>query len=142
MGRTPVDYSKRDRGVCAASMQDALSCLEGRWKMMILAHLSAGDVMRFSDLQRAIPGVSQKMLIQQLRALEQDQIISRRVHPQVPPKVEYSLAPLGQSLRPVFLALLNWADERRDINDARMAADPACQPDHPKGKTGPVSPPS
>jgi DNA-binding HxlR family transcriptional regulator len=94
-------------------MQDAVGVLEGRWKMMILAHLFGEEVMRFSDLQRAIPGVSQKMLIQQLRALETDGIISRTVHPQVPPKVEYRLTELGRGLGPVFLALLDWAELRR-----------------------------
>ncbi|HEY2052071.1 MAG TPA: helix-turn-helix domain-containing protein [Caulobacteraceae bacterium] len=94
-------------------MQDALGVIEGRWKMMILAHLYGEDVMRFSDLQRAIPGVSQKMLIQQLRALETDGVISRTVYPEVPPKVEYRLTELGRGLGPVFLALLDWAELRR-----------------------------
>jgi DNA-binding HxlR family transcriptional regulator len=94
-------------------MQDAVSVLEGRWKMMILAHLFGETVMRFSDLQRAIPDVSQKMLIQQLRGLEQDEVISRTVYPQVPPKVEYRLTDIGQGLGPVFLALLEWAELRR-----------------------------
>jgi DNA-binding HxlR family transcriptional regulator len=93
-------------------MQDALRCLEGRWKMMILSQLFSDPVLRFSDLKRAIPAVSQKMLIQQLRDLEAHGILSRTVHPQVPPKVEYRLTDLGQALAPVFLALLDWADLR------------------------------
>lgn len=106
------DCSARHRDLCAAEMQDALSRLEGRWKMMILSHLFAGPLLRFSDLQRAIPKVSQKMLIQQLRDLEKNGIVSRTVHPQVPPKVEYGLTDLGRALAPVFLALLDWADLR------------------------------
>lgn len=97
----------------AAQMQDALGTLEGRWKLMILAHLLAEKVMRFSDLERAIPKVSQKMLIQQLRALEADGVISRTVHPQVPPKVEYRLTELGRGLAPVFVALQDWVELRR-----------------------------
>jgi DNA-binding HxlR family transcriptional regulator len=93
-------------------MQDALRCLEGRWKMMILSQLFSEPVLRFSDLKRAIPAVSQKMLIQQLRDLEAHGILSRTVHPQVPPKVEYRLTALGHALAPVFLALLDWADLR------------------------------
>jgi DNA-binding HxlR family transcriptional regulator len=58
--------------------------------------------MRFSDLQRAIPDVSQKMLIQQLRGLERDGVISRKVYPEVPPKVEYRLTEIGRGLGPVF----------------------------------------
>ena len=81
--------------------------------MMILAHLFGETVMRFSDLQRAIPNVSQKMLIQQLRGLEQDGVISRTVYPEVPPKVEYRLTDIGQGLGPVFLALLEWAELKR-----------------------------
>src|SRR5882672_1623175 len=104
-----MDCSRHSRDLCAANMQEALRCLEGRWKMMILAHLFSEPVMRFSDLQRAIPAVSQKMLIQQLRDLERHSIVSRNVYPQVPPKVEYSLTDLGKALRPVFLALLGWA---------------------------------
>lgn len=100
------------RALCASSMQEALRCLEGRWKMMILAHLFTEPVMRFSDLQRAIPDVSQKMLIQQLRDLEGDVIVARTVYPQVPPKVEYRLTELGMALGPVFKALLDWADVR------------------------------
>nr|WP_231290043.1 helix-turn-helix domain-containing protein [Komagataeibacter europaeus] len=81
--------------------------------MMILAWLFEGPVMRFSDLQRAIPDISQKMLIQQLRALEQEKVIFRTVHAQVPPKVEYDLTEIGKALGPVFMALLDWADLRR-----------------------------
>jgi DNA-binding HxlR family transcriptional regulator len=107
-------YRDRPRSHCAVDMQDAVSVIEGRWKMMILAHLFGETVMRFSDLQRAIPGVSQKMLIQQLRGLERDRVISRKVYPEVPPKVEYRLTKIGQGLGPVFLALLEWADLRRN----------------------------
>jgi DNA-binding HxlR family transcriptional regulator len=66
MSKNRTSCDLQHRGICAVEMQEALRCLEGRWKMMILSHLFAGPVLRFSDLQRAIPGVSQKMLIQQL----------------------------------------------------------------------------
>ena len=78
----------------------ALKVLEGRWKMIIIFHLFARPVLRFSELERAIPAVSQKMLIQQLRELERDGIVRRTVHPQVPPKVEYSLTEWGQDAVP------------------------------------------
>ncbi len=83
--------------------------LEGRWKLVILFHLFGGAVLRFSELERAIPGVSQKMLIQQLRQLEDDGIVQRIVYAQVPPKVEYCLTDWGQSLCPALDALLIWA---------------------------------
>jgi DNA-binding HxlR family transcriptional regulator len=112
----------RERELCATAMQEALKCLEGRWKMMILSQLFGAPVMRFSELRRAIPVVSQKMLIQQLRELEAHGILSRTVHAQVPPKVEYRLTDLGEALGPVFSALLDWADLRAAKVAGRDAA--------------------
>jgi DNA-binding HxlR family transcriptional regulator len=68
--------------------------------------------MRFSDLERAIPNITQKMLGQQLRQLEVDGIVARKVYPQVPPKVEYRLTDWGQSLCPALDTILKWADRR------------------------------
>src|ERR1700747_890816 len=75
----------------AEGVERALKTLEGRWKLLILFHLFGGKVRRFSELERAIPAVSQKMLIQQLRQLEADGMIQRTVHQQLPLKVEYRL---------------------------------------------------
>lgn len=85
----------------------ALDAIGGKWKGMILYHLSHGT-KRFSELQRLIPAVSQRMLTAQLRQLEADQIIHREVYPEVPPKVEYSLTDFGQALEPVLRSLQNW----------------------------------
>ncbi len=82
--------------------------IEGRWKLTILFHLFEGELLRFSDLERAIPQVSQKMLIQQLRQMEADGIVRRIVHHQVPPKVEYGLTGWGQALCPALDELLKW----------------------------------
>ena len=71
-------------------LEDALKVLEGRWKILILFHLFSAPVLRFSELRRAVSGISQKMLIQQLR-LERDGVVHRKVYPEVPPKVEYML---------------------------------------------------
>jgi DNA-binding HxlR family transcriptional regulator len=79
--------------------------------MMILVQLFySGRVMRLSELKREIPDISQKMLIQQLRALEEDRIVERTVYPVVPPRVEYALTGVGRELGPVFASLLAWAD--------------------------------
>ncbi len=86
--------------------------LEGRWKMVIIFHLFDRGVLRFSELGRSIPGVSQKMLIQQLRGLEENGIVFRKVYPQVPPKVEYELTEWGQAMCPALDALLEWAAQR------------------------------
>jgi DNA-binding HxlR family transcriptional regulator len=95
--------------------------LDGRWKLVIL-HLFSGKTLRFSDLERAIPGISQKMLGQQLRQLEGDGIVTRTVHPEVPPKVEYHLTEWGQSLCPTLDRLLTWAEQQPAPMDPRKQA--------------------
>src|SRR5260370_26518971 len=96
----------------AQGVEQALKFIDGRWKLLILFHLFGGQVLRFSDLERAIPDVSQKMLAQQLRHLEADGIVIRTIHNQVPPKVEYRLTAWGQSLCPALDALLEWTEKR------------------------------
>lgn len=96
----------------AQGIEQAFKFVEGRWKLLILFHLFGGKVMRFSDLERAISAISQKMLAQQLRRLEADGIVQRTVHNQVPPKVEYRLTEWGQALCPALDALLKWAEAR------------------------------
>jgi DNA-binding HxlR family transcriptional regulator len=96
----------------AAGVENALRMLEGRWKLVILFHLFGGKVLRFSELEREIPGISQKMLIQQLRQMEEDGIVCRIVHHQVPPKVEYCLTEWGQTLCPALDSLLTWASNK------------------------------
>ena len=109
---------KRHTPISAAQgVEGALKILEGRWKLTILFHLFGGKLMRFSDLERAIPAISQKMLIQQLRQMERDGIIQRTVYPQVPPKVEYRLTKWGQGLCPALDRLLKWIESRTASND-------------------------
>ncbi|MFP2385742.1 winged helix-turn-helix transcriptional regulator [Enterobacter ludwigii] len=98
----------------ASGVEQVLRMLEGRWKLIILFHLFDGKVQRYSDFEKLIPEISQKMLAQQLRQLEADGIVSRRVYPQVPPKVEYRLTEWGQALCPALDAMLKWA-EKRDV---------------------------
>ena len=93
----------------ASGVEQVLRMLEGRWKLIILFHLFDGKVQRYSDFEKLIPEISQKMLAQQLRQLEADGIVSRRVYPQVPPKVEYRLTEWGQGLCPALDAMLKWA---------------------------------
>lgn len=96
----------------ANGVEQALKILEGKWKLVILFHLFGGNLLRFSELERAIPAITQKMLIQQLRQMETDGVVRRIVHHQVPPKVEYGLTDWGQALCPALDALLTWADLR------------------------------
>jgi DNA-binding HxlR family transcriptional regulator len=88
-----------------------LAVINGTWKVPILFHL-AGGTMRFSALGRALSGISQKVLTQQLRELERDGVVTRKVYPQVPPKVEYSLTKMGRSLLPVVKAMCAWGSKR------------------------------
>lgn len=96
----------------ASGVEQVLRVLEGRWKLIILFHLFDGKVQRYSDFEKLIPDISQKMLAQQLRQLEADGIVSRMVYPQVPPKVEYRLTEWGQALCPALDAILKWAEKR------------------------------
>lgn len=113
VGYTPKsNHDKYTPDSAARAVADTLRVLEGRWKLVIIFHLFGGKVLRFSDLQRAIPDVSQKMLIQQLRALEADGMVERTVYPEVPPRVDYRLTEWGQALCPALDALLTWAGQR------------------------------
>jgi DNA-binding HxlR family transcriptional regulator len=90
------------------SVELALQVIGGKWKPIILWHLRTGERLRFGELKRQMPNVTQKMLTQQLRELESDGMILRKVYPQVPPKVEYSLTCLGRSVLPVLGQLSSW----------------------------------
>jgi DNA-binding HxlR family transcriptional regulator len=106
----------------ALDVEQAFKVVEGRWKLLILFHLFGGKILRFSELERAIPAISQKMLIQQLRQMENDGIVRRIVHHQVPPKVEYALTDWGQALCPALDALLKWAALREEMANGVAAA--------------------
>jgi DNA-binding HxlR family transcriptional regulator len=110
----------------ARGVEDALRVLEGRWKLEILFHLFGGRVLRFSDLERAIPAISQKMLVQQLRQMEADGIVRRSVHRQVPPRVDYCLTDWGQALCPVLDAFLAWTASRETLPE-KTAEEPGAR---------------
>jgi DNA-binding HxlR family transcriptional regulator len=87
--------------------EHTLTLIGGRWKVLILYHLDPG-LRRFSELRRLMTPVTPKMLTQQLRELERDGLVRRKIYAQVPPKVEYSLTPAGKSLKPVIAAMCHW----------------------------------
>jgi len=130
MARTnkKVRYSPKSKGkeytpvTAAQDVERAFKVVEGRWKLLILFHLFGGKVLRFSELERAIPAISQKVLIQQLRQMESDGMVRRIVHHQVPPKVEYGLTDWGQALCPALDALLKWAARREGMGEAAEAS--------------------
>jgi len=105
----PVDTIDipKDHNRPTCSVEITLEIIGGRWKVLILRELLQGT-KRFNELHRALPGITQKMLTQQLREMESDGILHREVYPQVPPKVEYSLTPIGQTLQPMLTVMHEW----------------------------------
>jgi DNA-binding HxlR family transcriptional regulator len=96
----------------ASDVEAVFRLLRGKWKLLILFHLFDGQVQRFSDLERRVNGITQKMLAQQLRSFERDGIVIRTVSDDVPPHVDYRLTPWGQRLCPVLDSMLEWAEHR------------------------------
>jgi DNA-binding HxlR family transcriptional regulator len=94
-------------------VDDALDIIVGKWKPIILLHLMKNGTMRFSELKRSIPEITQKMLTKHLRELEDEDIIERVVYPQVPPKVEYSITEYGRSLEQILVDMHEWGTKHR-----------------------------
>ena len=110
--KSKVENSKK---MVSCEVEITLQIIGGRWKVLIIRELLLG-VRRFGELQRALPGVTQKMLTQQLREMEQDGIVYREVYPEIPPKVEYSLTSLGKSLQPILHAMHEWGAKQLSVN--------------------------
>ncbi len=110
------------RQAWSAAINATLRVLEGKWKIVIINELMAakGRPLRFSELEKLIPDVTQKMLIQQLKGLQQDEIVHRTVYPEVPPRVEYALTELGLALAPTMTALIDWAELRHQHDAKRV----------------------
>ena len=101
-----------------------LAIIGGKWKMLILWHLGREGTKRVGELKSLIPDITPRMLVNQLRELEEDLIVSRKVYPVVPPKVEYSLTKEGESLMPILTAMYDWGKNYRDtvlINQEQKA---------------------
>jgi DNA-binding HxlR family transcriptional regulator len=88
-----------------------LEVIGGKWKPLIVWHLSEGGVRRFLELQRLIPGITRKMLTQHLRELERDGVVARQIFDEMPLRVEYSLTKYGQTLRPLMHVLCDWGSK-------------------------------
>jgi DNA-binding HxlR family transcriptional regulator len=99
------------------TVEAALDVIGGKWKPLILWALGE-NIMRFGELQKGLPGVNAKMLTKQLRELEEDGIITRKVYPEVPPRVEYSITGFGRTLIPILQALCKWGALYLEIDDA------------------------
>lgn len=101
--------------VHARPFEYALSLIGGKWKLNILFWLWKRDIMRYSELKKSLQGITHKMLSNQLKELEADDLIVRKEYPQVPPKVEYYLSKRGESLMPILEELCKWGGKH--IND-------------------------
>lgn len=97
------------------SLDAAMYMIGGKWKLFIIWYLK-DEKKRFNQLLKLIPDITQKMLTQQLRQLERDNIVNRKVYPQVPPKVEYSLTETGEKLIPIVKDLCLWSYDAAEIN--------------------------
>jgi DNA-binding HxlR family transcriptional regulator len=112
---------RKGHGEAGCAVEVTLGLIDGKWKGVILFHLQEG-LLRFGELRRKMPGITQRMLTKQLRALEEDGLITRTVYPEVPPRVEYALSQTGQRLRPVIDALRAWGIEHKARLEAASAA--------------------
>ena len=92
-------------------VQITLSLIDNKWKMLIIGEIMFEGTQRFGQLRKTLLGISQKVLTQNLRSMEESGLIKRKVFAEVPPRVEYSLTDLGCSLRPIIDSMMNWGEE-------------------------------
>lgn len=104
--------SRHTRKHVHCPVECTLKVIEGRWKVLILYYLLNGPI-RFNELQRQLTDISARTLARQLRELERDGIVHRKVHAQIPPRVDYSLTRLGESLKPILKAMHDWGQSYR-----------------------------
>jgi len=105
-------------------VNELIGCVADKWTMLVLEELAARGEMRFSQIAKAIGGISQKMLTQTLRQMERDGLVVRTVHPVIPPRVEYKLTKMGLSLGEAFCGVWKWAGKHLDkIEKARRDFD-------------------
>jgi len=106
--------SQSKRTQCKSPVSSALSLIGGKWKIAIIYNLRQ-DPVRFGELKRILSPITQQMLTKQLREMERDRLINRKVYEVIPPKVEYSLTDFGQSFMPVLNSLCKWSTENNDL---------------------------
>jgi DNA-binding HxlR family transcriptional regulator len=112
------------------AVEATLEVIGGKWKGVLLYHLLNGT-LRFGELRRLVPDVTQRMLTQQLRELERDGVIERKVYAQVPPRVDYSLTKFGKTLEPIVLMMRNWGETYlKDHPPAQKSGDDVSDKNH------------
>ncbi len=100
-------------GIEKCALRTSLNVISGKWKLLVLSNLLEGP-RRYGELRRLVPEATEKMVIQVLRELEQDAIITRKSYPEVPPRVEYTVTEQGRLLKPVLAAMLQWGEGYRE----------------------------
>lgn len=105
------------------SIEAAISLIDGKWKSIILWHLLPGT-LRFNEIRRQVQSCTPRMLTNQLREMEADGLITRKVYAQVPPKVEYALSDLGRTMEPILRALKDWGDDNIGLYGKPRGHDP------------------
>ena len=110
--------------VYSCSVEVAVAVIGGKWKSVVLYHLIQRRVVRFGELGRLLPKATAQMLTAQLRELEADGVVHRKVYPQVPPKVEYSLTPFGETLAPIIRAMARWGESYASESGKRISLIP------------------
>jgi len=103
------DKQPRKEDLPACPVHTCANLIGSKWRLLIMRELLAGT-KRFGELKRGVEGITQKVLTSNLRQMEEDGLVARRVYPEVPPRVEYLLTPTGQSLRPIIDAMWHWGE--------------------------------
>lgn len=121
-----IELGPRYEEECDVYVGETIRVLGGKWKLSLL-HELVGQTRRFNELRRALPDISQKMLTQQLRELEEEGLVERKVIPDTPPKVEYTLSAYGETLRPMFAVMFDWGanHHRRKAQSEKLSGKPS-----------------
>ena len=122
--KIPAITSYSDNAEVDVLVNELIGRVADKWTLLVLEALEEHGEQRFGALTRLVPGISQKMLTQTLRAMERDGLVTRKVHPVIPPRVDYALSPLGHGLGEAFCGVWQWAEANLDaVHAARGAFD-------------------
>ena len=115
MSNLPTEENlRRYTDIDSCPVRNVISRFSGKWSILILCILAENESTRFNEIGRAIPDISPKVLSSNLKILEQDNLVSRHLYPEIPPRVEYTLTAKGRSLIPILHSLIRWAIDNRD----------------------------
>lgn len=122
-GRAPradAECGPEDIAEPAAVIERVMNIIDGKWKVLIVMHLTVDRVCRFGELKKRMPRITQRMLTLQLREMERDGLVTRKVYAEVPPRVEYSLTEIGLDLKSVYMAIRAWGERHPPVQPAQL----------------------